>query len=56
MKRPRICAAITANDADAIRQAEPHIDLYEVRIDLIGDGWEAVAGQLGKPWIACNRC
>ena len=55
MKRPRICAAITANDADAIRQAEPHVDLYEVRIDLIGDGWEAVAGHLGKPWIACNR-
>jgi 3-dehydroquinate dehydratase type I len=55
MKRPRICATITANDTDAIRQAEPHVDLYEVRIDLIGDDWEAVAGQLGKPWIACNR-
>ena len=55
MKRPRICATITHNDTDAIRRAEPHVDLYEVRIDLIGDDWEAVAGQLGRPWIACNR-
>ena len=26
-----------------------------MRIDLIGDGWQELIGQLGKPWIACNR-
>jgi 3-dehydroquinate dehydratase type I len=34
---------------------EPLADLFEVRIDLIGEGWREVAGRLGKPWIACNR-
>ena len=31
------------------------VDLYEARIDLIGDGWPEVVKQLRKPWIACNR-
>jgi len=31
------------------------VGLYEVRIDLIGQGWAEVALKLGKPWIACNR-
>jgi len=31
------------------------VDLFEVRIDLIGDDWQEIVGQLGKPWIACNR-
>jgi len=31
------------------------VDLFEVRIDLIGDGWQELAKQLKKPWIACNR-
>jgi 3-dehydroquinate dehydratase type I len=34
---------------------EPLADLFEVRIDLIGEGWREVAKRLGKPWIACNR-
>jgi len=34
---------------------EPLVDLFEVRIDLIGEGWRELAGQLRKPWIACNR-
>jgi len=55
MKRPRICASIVDNDLSAIKGVEPFIDLYEVRIDLIGDGWPEVIQELKKPWIACNR-
>lgn len=55
MKQPRICAVITTSDLEVIRQAEPLVDLFEVRIDLIGDDWQAVVKGLNKPWIACNR-
>ena len=55
MKRPRICAAIVDNDLSAIKGVEPFIDLYEVRIDLIGNDWLEVIRKLKKPWIACNR-
>ncbi len=55
MKRPRICGAITSADDEAVRRAAPLVDLFEVRIDLIGDGWEKLAESLPKPWIACNR-
>ena len=55
MIRPRVCASIVNDDLDAIKAVEPLVDLFEVRIDLIGDGWQQLARQLGKPWIACNR-
>ncbi|MFC2034084.1 type I 3-dehydroquinate dehydratase [Chloroflexota bacterium] len=55
MKTPRICAVITNNDIKPIRDIETLVDLFEIRIDLIGDGWENLVGQLNKPWIACNR-
>jgi len=55
MKRPRICASIVDNDRSAIKGVEPFIDLYEVRIDLIGEDWPEVIPELKKPWIACNR-
>ncbi len=55
MKKPRICAVIVNKDLAAIRDVEPLVELFEVRIDLIGDGWQEVAGQLKRPWIACNR-
>jgi len=55
MKKPRICASIVNRDLTAIREVEPLVELFEVRIDLIGDGWQEVARQLEKPWIACNR-
>lgn len=55
MKRPRICAVIVSDDSEAIKAVEPFIELYEVRIDLIGSGWSELVEQLGKPWIACNR-
>ena len=55
MKRPRICAAIINKDFEAIKNIEPLADLFEVRIDLIGDGWQELIKRLNKPWIACNR-
>ena len=55
MKRPRICAVIVNSDPEAIREVEPLVDLFEVRIDLIGDSWQELAKQLNRPWIACNR-
>ena len=55
MKRPRICAVIVNNDLEAVREVKPLVDLFEVRIDLIGDDWRELVKQLEKPWIACNR-
>jgi len=55
MNRPRICASIVDGDLEAIKRVEPLIDLYELRIDLIGSEWKNLASQLRKPWIACNR-
>ena len=55
MKRPRICAVIVNNDLEAVKKVRPLVDLFEVRIDLVGDGWKEVVKQLDKPWIACNR-
>ncbi len=55
MKKPRICATIIDNNLKAVKEVEPLVDLLEVRIDLIGDNWQELVGQLNKPWIACNR-
>ncbi|UCC17388.1 MAG: type I 3-dehydroquinate dehydratase [Dehalococcoidales bacterium] len=55
MNRPKLCAAIINDDLKKIREVEPLIDLFEVRIDLIGDSWEKVAKTVKKPWIATNR-
>ena len=55
MKRPRICAVIISDDPAAIREVELFVDLFEIRIDHVGDGWPALARQFNKPWIACNR-
>jgi 3-dehydroquinate dehydratase I len=54
-ERPKICASIVNGNAKAINKVESAVDLWEVRIDLIGKGWREVAGRLKKPWIACNR-
>ncbi len=56
MSRPRICASITNSDLNAIRIVEDQVELFEVRIDLIGKNWREVALSLKKPWLACNRC
>lgn len=55
MNRPRICAVIVSQDPAAVKKVEPLVDLFEVRIDLVGNGWQEVAKQLNQPWIACNR-
>ncbi len=55
MNRPRICAVITEANPAGLTEVEPLVDLFEVRIDLIGESWPSVARQLTKPWIACNR-
>ena len=55
MRKPRICAVIISNDPKAVKEVEPFVDLFEVRVDLIGDGWQELVKQFNKPWIACNR-
>lgn len=56
MKKPRICAVIIdKDDVKAALDVEQYVDLFEVRIDLIGDGWQEVAKQLNQPWLATNR-
>lgn len=55
MKRARICAAIVNNDISLIKENEHDVDLFEVRIDLIGAQWLDLVKLLKKPWIACNR-
>ena len=55
MRKPRICAVIVNDDVKAIKEIEPLADLFEVRIDLIGDTWLDLVTHLSKPWIACNR-
>lgn len=53
--KPRICASIIAADLASIQKVEPLVDLFEMRIDIIGTGWRETARRLKKPWIACNR-
>jgi len=55
MKKPRICTVIVDKDLRAVREVEALVELFEVRIDLIGEGWQDLAKQLRKPWIACAR-
>lgn len=55
MKNPRICAVVVSNDPKIIKEVGPLADLFELRIDLIGEGWQQLTKQLNKPWIACNR-
>jgi len=55
MKRPRICLSIVNDDLKAIKDIETLVDLFEVRIDLVGDGWPEMVKHLNKPWVACNR-
>ncbi len=55
MIRPKICGVLVDADEAAAFAVEEYVDLYEVRIDMIGDGWESLAARLKRPWIACNR-
>jgi len=53
---PDICASITrVEDLDAALRVSTEVALYEIRIDLVGPDWRLLAGNLPRPWIACNR-
>jgi len=53
--KPKICAVVTSNDIGAIKSAEALADILELRMDLVGSGWQEIARQLHKPWIATMR-
>ena len=55
MKKPRICVTLVENNLETVKELEPLIDLFEVRLDLIGPEWTELAKFIKKPWIACNR-
>lgn len=55
MNKPAICLSIIENNPLAIRDVEKEVDLFEVRLDIIGDDWRSLVKALTKPWIACNR-
>jgi len=52
---PKICVTLVNDDLDIIAKLAPMVDMFEVRIDLIGSSWRQVTSQLKKPWIACAR-
>ncbi len=55
MKKSRICASIIDRDLEAVKEIEPLVDFFEVRMDLIGPDWPEMVKYIQKPWIACNR-
>jgi 3-dehydroquinate dehydratase I len=55
MKKPRICTTIVENNPEAVKKIEPEVDLFEVRLDLVGPDWIDLVKLIRKPWIACNR-
>jgi 3-dehydroquinate dehydratase I len=55
MNKPAICLSLIENNPQAIRAIETEVDLFEVRLDILGEDWRTVAKTLTKPWIACNR-
>ena len=55
MDPPRICAVITNLETESETKTRDGADLFEIRIDMIGKGWERIAQSLNKPWIATNR-
>jgi len=55
MKKPRICVTLVENNLETVKELEPLIDLFELRLDLIGPEWTELAKFIKKPWIACNR-
>ena len=54
--KPKICVVITRNDYEMLEKAiEYKPDLIEMRIDMIGNGWEDLTHECNLPWIATNR-
>ncbi len=54
-ERPKICAVVVSTDFAVQKEILPLIDLFEVRIDLIGEGWQGAVKKLSLPWLATNR-
>ncbi len=50
-----ICTSITENNPALLRHAERFSGMIEIRIDMIGKGWESIARKCRLPWIACDR-
>jgi len=55
MDKPTICAVVMSDDTEAIKRAELLADMLELRMDLVGSGWQKLARHLHKPWIATIR-
>ena len=51
----RICVSIVDSNLEAIKEVESQVDLFEMRLDLIGPEWPELVQYIKKPWIACNR-
>jgi 3-dehydroquinate dehydratase type I len=47
--------AVVSDEFKAIENVAPLVDIFELRIDLIGGDWREIVRHLKKPWIACNR-
>jgi 3-dehydroquinate dehydratase type I len=54
-ERPKICAVIVSEDFTVPPDVLPLVDLFEVRIDLIGAAWKEAIKKLNHPWLATNR-
>jgi 3-dehydroquinate dehydratase I len=55
MNKPKICLSLIDPDPDVIQKVQLEVDLFELRLDILGDNWRTVVKGLTKPWIACNR-
>jgi 3-dehydroquinate dehydratase I len=55
MLKPQICVTLIENEIAPVRGIESEVDLFEVRLDLVGPDWPKLVAHLRKPWIACCR-
>lgn len=55
MNKPRICAVVTSAEPSLVSEVQVSSDLFELRLDLIGEGWSKMIPLLKKPWIATCR-
>jgi 3-dehydroquinate dehydratase I len=55
MSHADICAVLVTGDPAAAERVADLVELFEVRLDLIGAGWSDLVPHLKKPWIATNR-
>jgi len=53
--KSRICAVLTNSEPGVIGRAGQRADLFELRLDLIGQGWPGLVEHLNRPWIATCR-